>query len=97
MKSFSPMTPEEKRARRRERNRAAYARHPEKFRALARVICPCGAVREIPPQSLARLVGWKLTLKELAPRMRCSRCGKKAAEVVAVARPRPRGVPKNPH
>jgi hypothetical protein len=24
-------------------------------------------------------------------------CGKKAAEVVAVARPRPRGVPKNPH
>jgi hypothetical protein len=28
--------------------------------------------------------------------MRCSRCGKKAAEVVAVARPRPRGVPKNP-
>jgi hypothetical protein len=24
--------------------------------------------------------------------MRCSRCGKKAAEVVAVARPRPRGV-----
>jgi hypothetical protein len=30
-------------------------------------------------------------------RMRCSRCGRKAAEVVAVARPRPRGVPKNPH
>jgi hypothetical protein len=64
---------------------------------LVRVICPCGAVREIPPQSLARLVGWKVTLKELAPRMRCSRCGKKGAEVVAVARPRPRGVPKNPH
>jgi hypothetical protein len=64
---------------------------------LVRVICPCGAVREIPPQSLARLVGWKVTLRELAPRMRCSRCGKKAAEVVAVARPRPRGVPKNPH
>ena len=32
MKSFSPMTPEEKR----ERARAAYARDPEKFRALAR-------------------------------------------------------------
>jgi len=30
-------------------------------------------------------------LKDLAPRMRCSRCGKKVAEVVAVARPRPRG------
>jgi hypothetical protein len=58
---------------------------------LVRVICPCGAVREIPPQSLARIVGWKVLLKDLAPRMRFSRCGKKAAEVVAVARPRPRG------
>jgi len=43
-------------------------------------------------QALARLVGWKMTLKELALRMRCSRCGLKAAEVVAVAKPRPRGV-----
>lgn len=31
-----PMTPEEKRARRRERDRAAYARDPEKYRKLAR-------------------------------------------------------------
>ena len=61
-----------------------------------RVICECGACREIEPQALARLVGWKVTLKELALRMRSSRCGKKAAEVVAVARPRPRGVPKSP-
>ena len=58
---------------------------------LVRVICDCGACREIEPEALARLVGWKVTLKELALRMRCSRCGKKAAEVVAVARPRPRG------
>ena len=57
---------------------------------LVRVICDCGACREIEPEALARLVGWKMTLKELAPRMRCSKCGKKAAEVVAVARPRPR-------
>ena len=64
---------------------------------LVRVICDCGAVREIEPEALARLVGWKVTLKDLALRMRCLRCGKKAAEVVAVARPRPRGVPKNPH
>ena len=47
------------------------------------------ACRENQPQALARLVDWKMTLKELALRMRCSRCGKKAAEVVAVARPRP--------
>ena len=64
---------------------------------LMRVVCECGACREIQPQALARLVGWKMTLKELTLRMRCSRCGKKAAEVIAVARPRPRGVPKNPH
>lgn len=46
-----------------------------------RVVCDCGAVREIEPEALARLVGWKITLKNLALRMRCSKCGKKAAEV----------------
>ena len=50
---------------------------------LVRVICDCGACREIEPEVLARLVGWSVTLKELAVRMRCSKCGKKAAEVVA--------------
>jgi hypothetical protein len=64
---------------------------------LVRVVCECGACREIQPQALARLVGWNMTLRELAPRMRCSQCGKKAAEVVAVARPRPRSIPKSPH
>lgn len=62
-----------------------------------RVVCDCGSCGEIEPEALASLVGWKVTLKELAPRMRSSRCGKKAADVVAVARPRPRGIPKNPH
>jgi hypothetical protein len=64
---------------------------------LVRVSCPCGASRHIEPEALARLVGWTTTLKALAPRLRCSQCGKKAAEVVAVAKPRPRGIPKNPH
>ena len=63
---------------------------------LVRVISDRGAVREIEPEALARLVGWSVTLNELALRMRCSRCGRNAAEVVAVATPRPRGVPKNP-
>jgi hypothetical protein len=40
---------------------------------LVRVVCECGACREIEPEALARLVGWKMTLKELALRMRCSR------------------------
>jgi hypothetical protein len=64
---------------------------------LVRVTCKCGAVREITPEALARLVGWSTTLEALAQRMRCSQCGGKAAEVVAVATARPRGVPKNPH
>jgi hypothetical protein len=64
---------------------------------LVRVSCPCGASRHIEPEALARLVGWSATLASLAPRLRCSQCGRKDAEVVAVAKPRPRGVPKNPH
>ena len=64
---------------------------------LVRVSCECGASRHIEPEALARLVGWKVTLKELAQRMRCSQCGKREATVEAVARPRPRGVPKYPH
>jgi hypothetical protein len=58
---------------------------------LVRVTCPCGASRHIEPEALARLVGWRVTLAALGERMRCSNCGKKIAEVVAVARPRPRG------
>jgi hypothetical protein len=63
---------------------------------LVRVVCECGAVREIEHEALARLVGWKTRLEALAPRLRCSQCGKKAAEVVAVARPRPRGGGRSP-
>jgi hypothetical protein len=57
---------------------------------LVRVTCKCGAVREIKPEALARIVGWSATIEQLAHRMRCSQCGKKAADVVAVARPRRR-------
>jgi hypothetical protein len=64
---------------------------------LVRVSCPCGTSRHIEPEALARLVGWSTTLKALVPRLRCSQCGRKDAEVVAVAGPRPRGIPANPH
>ena len=37
-------------------------------------------------------MGKKVTLAALATPMRCSQCGKKIADVVAVARPRLRGV-----
>jgi hypothetical protein len=58
---------------------------------IVRVTCPCGASRHIEPEALARIAGRSASLATLALRMRCSQCGKKVAEVVAVARPRPRG------
>jgi hypothetical protein len=64
---------------------------------LVRVTCPCGASRHIEPEALARIAGRSAPLAALAERMRCSQCGKKVAEVVAVARPMQRGIPKNPH
>ncbi|MDB6161026.1 MAG: hypothetical protein JWO04_4732 [Gammaproteobacteria bacterium] len=64
---------------------------------LVNVRCKCGYACWIKPKQLARRFGWGATLASLAPRMRCSKCGTKAAQVVAVAEPRPRGIPKNPH
>ena len=52
-----------------------------------RVSYSCGSVCEIEPGVLARLVGWSVTLKELALRMRCSQCGRKASEIVALQGP----------
>jgi hypothetical protein len=54
---------------------------------LVRVSCPCGASRHIEPQAGAQIVGRSVTLAKLSTRMRCSQCGKKVAEVVAVAKP----------
>jgi hypothetical protein len=56
---------------------------------------PLWASRHIEPEALARIAGRSVTLAALSQRMRCLQCGKKIAEVVAVARPRPRGSPKN--
>jgi hypothetical protein len=58
---------------------------------IVRVTCPCGTFRHIEPEALARIAGRAVTLSKLATRMGCSNCGKRVAEVVAVARPRPRG------
>jgi len=58
---------------------------------LVRVTRTCGASRHIEPEALARIAGRSVTLAALATRMRCSNCGKKVAEVVAIAKPRPRG------
>lgn len=65
---------------------------------LVRVTCMTSKTwRDVDPEALARIAGWSATFEQLAPRMRCSKCGAKDAELVAVAQPRPRGVPRNPH
>jgi hypothetical protein len=62
---------------------------------LVRVTCPCGVSQHIEPEALAGIAGRSVTLATLAQRMQCSQCGKRVAEVVAVARPRPGRMPKN--
>jgi len=52
---------------------------------LVRVVCECGTCREIEPEALARVVGWRVTLKELA-----------TVALLAMRKKRPRGMPKNP-
>jgi hypothetical protein len=74
--------------------RARAASHQETrrllLRLLVRVTCPCGTSRHVDPEALARIAGRSVMLAKLSTRMRCSNCGKKIAEVVAVARPKPR-------
>ena len=57
---------------------------------LVPVICPCGTSRHIEPEALARIAERAVMLAILTTRMRRSNSGKKVAEVVAEARPRPR-------
>jgi hypothetical protein len=55
------------------------------------ITCKCGAQRITEPEALARLGGSSATLEAVGKRMRCSNCGNKGAEVVAVSIPRLRG------
>jgi len=58
---------------------------------LVQITCKCGAQRIADPEALARLCGASATLEAVGRRMRCSKCGAKGAEVVAIAIPRLRG------
>jgi hypothetical protein len=62
---------------------------------LVRISCPCGASRHIEPEALARIPGRSVALAQFATRMRCSQCGRKVAQVVAVASPGARGMAKD--
>jgi hypothetical protein len=48
---------------------------------LVRVTCKCGAVREIKPEALARLVGWSAPLEQKA---RCRRKMRRAPAGIAI-------------
>jgi hypothetical protein len=58
---------------------------------LVKISCRCGAHRIAEPEALARLCGRSATLEAVGKRMKCSKCGTKGAEVVAVSIPRLRG------
>jgi hypothetical protein len=54
------------------------------------ITCKCGSQRIAEPEALARLCGSSATLEAVGKR-RCSKCGTKGAEVVAISIPRLRG------
>jgi hypothetical protein len=58
---------------------------------LVQITCKCGARRIAEPEALTRLCGPSATLETVSRRMRCSKCGTRGAEVVAVSVPRIRG------
>lgn len=58
---------------------------------LVRITCRRGAHRIADPKAITRLCGPSATLETVGKRMRCSKCGAKGAEVLAVPIPRIRG------
>jgi hypothetical protein len=63
---------------------------------LVQITRRCGAQRIAEPEAIVRLCGASATLKTVGGRTRCSKCGKKDTEVVAVSihRIRARGFPR---
>ena len=58
---------------------------------LVQISCKCGMRHIAESEALARLCGRIATLETVGKRLRCSKCGTKGAEVVAISIPRPRG------
>ncbi len=55
----------------------------------------CRRTREVAPRELAARVGWEAELAAVAPRLKCSRCGRKSVDVAIAFRRKPRGWSKN--
>jgi rRNA maturation protein Nop10 len=58
---------------------------------LALTCAACGYERQTTPKTLGRLCGWDARLDDVARRMRCSKCGKKACKARAIPPKKPRG------
>jgi hypothetical protein len=56
----------------------------------------CQHERQIDPQALARVFGWDAELARVTPRLRCSRCQARDAEVQVAFVRRPRRWTPNP-
>jgi len=58
------------------------------------LVLTCGACRyerKADPHVLGRLCGWDARLEDVAKRLRCSKCGKKACSMRAIPTSKPRG------
>ncbi len=51
----------------------------------------CGHQRNAAPRTFGKVFGWDARLDEVARKLRCSKCGKKAGALKAVQPAKPRG------
>ena len=63
---------------------------------LVRVVCDCGACREIEPEALARSGGWKITLKHSPSGCAARGAGKRRLRSWQSRGPDPEELSKNP-
>jgi hypothetical protein len=51
---------------------------------LVAVRCRCGHTRHLPPKVLAETFSWSTTMREAERRLRCAKCGGKAARLISM-------------
>ncbi|HUK01473.1 MAG TPA: hypothetical protein VLW26_04250 [Steroidobacteraceae bacterium] len=56
----------------------------------------CRHARQLTPEALAAILGWKFEIAKLADRLRCSQCHARAALIHIAFDRKPRGWNKNP-
>lgn len=56
----------------------------------------CRHQREMEPRTLANILGWNVTLKQVCGRLRCSKCQGRKVKVEIAFHSKPRGWKSNP-